>query len=198
MFAREADGMIYYEYPLSKYANKEELVNKSINVDLNLLAIDSAKIYKYNWTYFDVVSIPFKNETNRFWYAYIHDSKIFSFLVTSNDLEIELTDTEDNKTIFNANFNNGYGIVDDNGFLAEFEDIFEDTATSSICDCHGVDSSINHQYDKMEDCGQYSYQECMLCGNDVCDQDYRCDNARTWTGPAFVVGLMATCALNNM
>jgi len=164
------------------------------NSNINLLELKKAKKYSYNWSKILLYEIPYKN-TNEILAIFINNGEFYKFIYTLENNYLTLL--KNNKTIFSLKYNNKGVLseITDNGFNNGMINSFPVYQVNSVCDCHGVDSCENHQYDRMENCGQYSYSECLVCGNDVCDQDIRCDLARTWTGPAFVLGLMAACAI---
>jgi hypothetical protein len=90
--------------------------------------------------------------------------------------------------------------LDNKSIYTNFQDgIFIDELNKTFAVSNSNYSSLaDPKYNPMTDCGTFKYKECMICGNDVCDQDWRCDLARTATGPAFVAGLAITCGIRQL
>ena len=190
--ATSDEGIEVIQQSLSENTEIYNLLTNKITIDTELLDMSKAVVNEYTFNHFYFVMIPYKNKSSHYG-SLIAKSDILEFNVEENKNTLTLKDFS-NETLFKVQKSNFH--VDDFGLINQFNSSFGNLTTESICDCHGEESLCNHKYDRMENCGKYDYKECMVCGNDVCDQDYRCDNARTWTGPAFVIGLMATCLIS--
>lgn len=153
--------------------------------------------YNYSWTDVKVLEIQnnnlnyntifFKKDDKSF------ETKVYIDILSNGNRNVKITNlnddllfsfTLDNKSIY-TNFKEGI-------FINELDKIF------SISNSDYSPLLNRHDYDPMTDCGKFSFKECMICGQDVCNQDWRCDLARTASGPAFVAGLAITCGLRQL
>lgn len=172
--------------------NYEMIINdlSRVNLPISILDFNLAKVHSYNFTHIELYEIPFKN-TGKSYGAYVFQGEIYSFVFLNENDNLIVEDFNQRRLVL-IEFSDDkiIDVQDQGGFISDVQVVF----SSSQCDCHGTDSLCNHKYDRMENCAKYDYKECLICAEDVCDQDVRCVYARTWTGPAYVLGVMAACA----
>lgn len=107
-----------------------------------------------------------KIDQNKAYGAYIYQGKIYSFIFFEENNNLIVEDFNQ-KTLISVQFSDDrIKSVNELGFIEDFQIVFP----SSQCDCHGTDSLCNHQYDRMQNCAEYDYEECLICADDVCDR----------------------------
>ena len=164
-----------------------------VEISTPILDFNLAKVYSYNFTHIKLYEIPFKNAEKSYG-AYVFQGKIYSFVFLNENNNLIVEDFNQRKLILIEFSDDTITDIDDQGgFISDVQVAF----SSSQCDCHGTDSLCNHRYDRMENCSKYDYKECMICADDVCDQDVRCRYARTWTGHFYVLGAAVAGAVGN-
>jgi len=167
----------------------KQLLNNISYDDVKNLDLDDIRKINYGWTDCFVFEIPFKkNENKRLSIFNIEKNYITTvveiFAVNSRLKSVNVSSTN-NLPLYR------FDIIDDEK-LGNFVDI-------NFGNNFGQQNIVNdHKYDKMEDCGKYGFTECMECGFDVCDQDWRCRVGQALTGPAFVAGLAITCGIRQL
>ena len=185
------DGMSMETLPFNDRDEDYELIKRNFITGEHLIDLTKANVTIYNWTHVKLYSFPLKDsnktmaicELGNRTYSFFYEKTGESLVYRNRELQI----------IHDLRFNDGM-ITDviDGGFNAGIKDSFP-PEPSSICDCHGEDSECNHKYDRMENCHRFSYKECLSCGEDVCDQDIKCVQARSLSGPAWNFGLLMAC-----
>jgi len=176
----------------SKNRYFSDVIN-NILVERTELIIDEAVVVNNSWSPYSLIAIPYKNNPNKFYSFYGNHSLSKPFIVEGTLEEVYITSVE-GKRIGQILNKRSDKIFNDFGFSDLIQDNLQ-PVTNSICDCHGVDSCENHQYDRMQNCGVYDFDECMTCAEDVCDQDTKCRYGRTWTGPLYVISVAVHCAI---
>lgn len=187
-------GMEVLSEPFDKKIYRHNLILSNLPSSLVNVDFNQGTLHEYNWTHFRFYEFPISN-SNKSLGVYQVQNSLHYFLWSMNSENYTTYDLNGKVTSV-TNLSKGRIVgSSDFGFIFNVNESFANMTTNSICDCHGEDSLCNHKYDKMENCHQYDYNECQVCAEDVCDQDSRCVDARTWTGPAWVVGKKLACLI---
>lgn len=193
------DSMILSKNKFSKKSRHYDSAFSKIDINLSLLNLEEAQVVTNNWSPFKIVAIPFKDNPKKYYTFYSNHKLSEAFIVEGDMDNVTIHDTKGNSLGQTRRINGKHTLID-NGFV----NIIKETAKpidspnlklSSDCDCHGENSCENHQYDRMQNCGVYDFDQCMTCAEDVCDQDTKCRYGRTWTGPLYVISVAAHCIL---
>ena len=160
------------------------------------LSFLTATVTTYNFTHVRVYEFPnIKDVTQKTAVITLIDK---SYLLFYKEEKNTLTVTNKKGIkIFTADLKSQGKNYIDSGLVYDLQNTFVGIPYSK-CDCHGEESSCNHKFDRMENCAKYKFSKCYACGNDVCTQDNRCDIARSLTGPAWTLGLIAACSVAQL
>lgn len=186
-------------YDSRNFSNPKETEFVTIS-KLNSNKTNESLEYNFSWT--DVTINEIKNKDKNYnTIIFRKDNKsletnVFVETLANGNRNVRFTNNSGNFLFsFTLDNNSIYTNFEVGDFMSELQENFSVTnfTNNSTSRLPG-----GHEYDPMEDCGKYNFEECMKCGNDVCDQDWRCDLARTAAGPAWVAGLAITCGLRQV